>query len=85
MDFYCEAYTLGHFEVSLISGSDTCTLFIHTQTDAEYLEKHRSYSPPDPKLVLKFPVYKAPQNVSYADSLDWRTKGAVGSVKDQVS
>lgn len=57
---------------------------LYTQTDAEYNELHRSYEKADHELISKFPIYEAPANLTYPDSLDWRTKGAVGSIKDQV-
>lgn len=61
------------------------------QTDAEYQSKYYCYSgksvSDDEFQQMGVKVFEAPPNfnsTSYPDSLDWRTKGAVGSVKNQV-
>ena len=53
----------------------------HVQTSAEFAELFLTH-----KHVQRsgLQTFKAPAGVSYADTLDWRTKGAVTSVKTQV-
>lgn len=49
----------------------------------EYTELYSTHLPLPSGVRASLPVHKATLNASYPESLDWRTKNAVGSVKTQ--
>lgn len=51
------------------------------QTSAEFTERFLTHKHSQRSGLQTF---EAPKGVAYADSLDWRTKGAVTSVQSQV-
>ena len=55
-----------------------------SQSQHEYTELYSTHLPLPSGVRASLPVHKATLNASYPESLDWRTKNAVGSVKTQV-
>ena len=57
---------------------------LHTsiQTDSEFLEQYGTYSKSE-KTYTHSRIFRSPPMTSYPESVDWRTKGAVTSVKSQ--
>nr|BAG74347.1 silicatein-G2 [Ephydatia fluviatilis] len=51
-------------------------------TDEEFAERFLNHQQGNYTL-RRVAMFEAPQGVKYADSVDWRTKGAVNSVKNQ--
>ncbi len=57
-------------------------VIIFFQTDTEYMEKYATYKRTKHSNSKEF---VPPVKSGYPESMDWRTKGAVTSVKSQVS
>ena len=69
------------------------TKYIHSlQTEAEYTEKYLTYRKMDYESqfrsmgskVAKVTIFVAPENANWPEQVDWKTRDAVSSVKDQV-
>ncbi len=58
-------------------------LFFASQTDIEFMKKYGTYQSTNRAHDTEF----KPLNLSsgYPDSMDWRTKGAVTEIKNQVN
>ena len=60
------------------------------QTEAEYTAKHLTYRKAEyltrrwGKKVAKITIFTPPKNANWPEQIDWRTRDAVTSVKDQV-
>lgn len=62
------------------------------QTEAEYVERHLTYQPAEYKTQQKWgkkeakiSIFTPPENAYWPEQIDWRTRDAVSSVKNQVS